>query len=341
MTTFRIPTDNPRVEQWKLLSRFYYPPNIRRYLTAKGLSDVEETVNYIAGSMRQSEGYFSAALLAPLDIAPLLTYYGATNLTSGAAALVTGARPNIDHHGMTMDIPAEPKSPIADYEITLSHRNSGAIQSFASVFDNIPYFHESRAWTIGEIFGSVPAVVNEFETAYPGRLPYCVPAKTVRDEMDGIEYLFDEIPMDLLAKYPDPYETIMSIARLKDAYIKPRINIPAESAKLYPKRDGSDIGIYSVFGEKYLPLTHKKNGRAVCPNQLVMMLMGLFALGYLSRYSPDIWNPFVLTDQSGERVVVERFLTHCQRFLPNLVLNEIEGRRIQFVFEVERDVVPA
>jgi hypothetical protein len=62
--------------------------------------------------------------------------------------------------------------------------------------------------------------------------------------------------------------------------------------------------------------------------------MGLFMLGYLSRYHPERWNPFVRSDNTGERLVVERYMAICARYLPNLVLNEIKLRRVQFVNEV-------
>jgi hypothetical protein len=64
--------------------------------------------------------------------------------------------------------------------------------------------------------------------------------------------------------------------------------------------------------------------------------MGLFAFGYLSRYYPERWNPFVRSDETGEKLVIEGFLLICQRYLPNLVLNLIYGERVQFINELEK-----
>ena len=63
------------------------------------------------------------------------------------------------------------------------------------------------------------------------------------------------------------------------------------------------------------------------------MLMILFALGNISRYNPELWHPFVRTDATGERLVVERFLSLATRWLPNLVLNAIRGESVRFTAE--------
>jgi hypothetical protein len=99
--------------------------------------------------------------------------------------------------------------------------------------------------------------------------------------------------------------------------------------------EAAAIGTYSIFGQRHLQIAHIKNGQHLNPNQLIVMFMGLFALGYLSRYHPELWNPFVRSDETGERLVIERFLAICQRYLPNLVLNMIRGERIQFAYETE------
>jgi hypothetical protein len=39
----------------------------------------------------------------------------------------------------------------------------------------------------------------------------------------------------------------------------------------------------------------------------------------------------VRSDETGELLLVEKFIAVCQRYFPNLVLNEIQKSRIQFV----------
>lgn len=59
--------------------------------------------------------------------------------------------------------------------------------------------------------------------------------------------------------------------------------------------------------------------------------MGLYALGTLNRYNPERWHPFVQSDTTGERLLVERFLRISQRVIPNLALNAIYNCRVSFV----------
>jgi hypothetical protein len=335
MKITRIQSDNPRVDQWKLLSQFSYPTNINRFAQEKGLTFSKETVDYIAGCIRQSEAYFSAAESSPIDISPLLMYYGATNLLAGTSALLTGNKLPLMHHGMNFHLPVVVNPKIGDYEINPIRPTDGALQNFSNIFSNGCLLTGAGRWSVLEIFGSIPDLIEEFEICYQPALPFCLPAKTIRAEMHGLEFYYDRIDMNLVSKYGKVFETLMAISNVSNAYIPIRINIPNPFAKLYYKPDSTDVGIYSTFGQKYLPLNHQKNGNQICPSQIIFMFMGLYALGYISRYYPEKWNPFIRTDETGERLVIEKFMSICQRYFPNLALNEIRGARIQFVYEIE------
>jgi hypothetical protein len=101
-----------------MLAQYSYEPNIRRYLAARGHNNPQQTdLEYIAGSLRQGDAYFRAAEDSPLDIAPLLAYYGAVNLLSAAAAMLSaGARLTIKSHGMDL-VPPLATGRIADVQI--------------------------------------------------------------------------------------------------------------------------------------------------------------------------------------------------------------------------------
>jgi len=334
MNIVRIQSDNPRADQWKLLSQFSYPTNIIRYAKENSLAPTKETIDYIAGCIRQSEAYFNAAESAPIDISPLLLYYGATNLLAGTSALITGDKLPLQHHGMNFHLPAYVNARVGDYEINPIRPIDGALQNFATIFDGCPITNGGR-WRVLDIFGSIPDLIEEFENCYQPELPFCLPAKTVRAEMHGLDFYYDRIDMNILSKYGSQYETLLLIANQSRAYLPPTVNISSDFANLYFRHKAIDIGVYSTFGQKYLPLYHQKKGNKICPSQIIFMFMGLYALGYLSRYYPEKWNPFVRTDETGERLVIEKFMSICQRYLPNLVLNEIKDARVQFVYEIE------
>jgi hypothetical protein len=186
-------------------------------------------------------------------------------------------------------------------------------------------------WTLEEILGSIPDLKRDFENCYPKALTYTIPVQVVRRKAGTLER-FD--PAEV-ARYQTPQHALRGVNGLGTAYLPPQYK---KYLALYRRIDSADIGTYSILGQKSLVIAHLKNGQSVTPSQLILMHMGLFALGHISRYRPQIWNPFVRTDETGERLVIEKFLGICQRYLPNLVLNEILHEQIQFVYEVERGI---
>jgi hypothetical protein len=330
----KINSEDPKADQWKLIGQFSYPTNIERYLQGLGLTPTKEAVDYISGSVRQSEAYFIASESSPLDISPLLLYYAATNLLYGAVALLTGAKPNIQHHGMNFILAAKPHPRIADYEIKPINPRTGALQQVLNVLAAGCFLTNGSKWSVEELFGSIPDLIQEFENCYQPSLPFCVPASTVSAELHGISFSYDRVEMSILEKYPNHYDAVTSIADCKETYLTPRYNVPSQYVNLFFKEQPKDSSIYSIFGQKYLPLVHIKDGKPLSPPLVILMFMGLYALGYLSRYYPAQWNAFVRTDESGERLVVEKFISVCQRYFPNLVLNEIKKCRVQFVRDI-------
>lgn len=335
MELLKIKTENAARDQWKLLGQFSYPTNIARYAQENAISLSQDTIDYVAGCMRQSEAYFYATEQAPLDISPLLLYYGATNLLSGAAALLTASIPSIRHHGMSFHLPGATPARIADCEITPIRPKDGALQIFSNVFAKGLSMTNGEKWRLQEIFASIPDLRADYQNCYQPALPFCLPVTQVKASMHGLDFHYDQVETSFLEKYPDHYATLMSIADHKAAYLPPRYNIPSKHVKLYYRKPRVDIGIYSIFGEKYLPLIHTKGKAELNPSLLILLCMGLFALGYLSRYHPERWNPFVRSDDTGERLVIEKYMAICSRYLPNLVLNEIKRSRVQFVNEVD------
>lgn len=332
MDVRRIATESPKADQWRLLAQFAYPTNICRYLENHGFAKTDpKTVEFIAGCVRQGEAYFAAAENSPLDIAPLLLYYGAVNLLAGASGMITGVRPAIEHHGMKLEPPDTEPIRIKDAKVKPFLPKNGALQQFCNVFSSGCVLPSRVPWTVEEILGSIPDLKRDFENCYPDALPYTIPVEIVRRRQGSLERI---VPSEV-ARYQTPQEALDCVAGFADAYLAPQYSEQMNYIVLRRKMGAAEIGTYSIFGQKHLQIAHIKNGQYLSPNQIIVIFMGLFALGYLSRYHPELWNPFVRSDETGEKLVIERFLAICQRYLPNLVLDVIRGERIQFVYETE------
>ncbi len=320
------------MEQWRRLARFGYPTNIRSFLSRRGNNSPEDTlVEFIAGSFRQAEAYFTATNSAMLDIDPLLLYYGATSLLAGAAALLIGSRHAVGRHGMQLRFGAGHR--IAHTRIVPQNTADSGLHHYAGVFSSGCDLRGglSWAWTLEEVLASIPDLKLDFESCYQGSEPYTVLVQVVRKPNSQVE----RVAASEIAKHPGGL-IFARVVGCKTAYLPVQGSALPDYVSLHPRPGSEDIGTYSTLGQKHLQLAHVKNDKLLSPDQIILMLMGLFALGSLSRYSPEIWNPFVRRDDTGERLVIERFLDICRRYLPNLVLNRIEGSRLQFVHQIEQ-----
>lgn len=330
MNVRRVTTENPEAEQWRLLAQYSYEPNIRRYLAARGHGSPQQTdIEYIAGSLRQSEAYYRAAQSSPLDIAPLLAYYGAVNLLSAVAAMLSGSRPAINSHGMELVKPHAPGR-IADIEIKPATGNGG-LPVLSKIFDPGPPLPGGVSWTMEEILGSLPDLKPEFVGCFPSARSLTLPIEAFTSQ--GI--VVERILVADFGQGANTLATLQAVPGFTSAYLAPQS--AREFIILRRKLGASAIGTYSISGRKHLQVGVMKGKKLVAPSQEVLILMGLYALGFLSRYYSEQWNPFVQRDDSGERLVIQKFLVVALRYLPNLAVNAILGERVQFVYEVERD----
>ena len=323
-----IRSEDPIRHQWRLLARFAYPGNIDSYVRQRTGSDPEPILrDYIASCIRQGEAYFAASSSAAFDIAPVLVYYGAANLLLGAVALLEGSVPDVGSHGMRVASDAAPGTPIGETVLRLSDPQRGALHRIlASIPVRPPGLPSGSEWTLKELLGSVPDLRDEYLMCYPNDVAHTIPLE--RASRSGTE--FDRILPSDVARHGNPMDAFSKVLGFKAAYITPQLGGQLKYIILHRKVGADDIGDYSVFGGKYLLMAHEKNGRLFTPGQLAGIYMSLFAIAFVSRYRPSLWNPFVRADESGERLLIERLLDVAHRHLPNLVLNRIEDRLVRF-----------
>lgn len=76
-----------------------------------------------------------------------------------------------------------------------------------------------------------------------------------------------------------------------------------------------------------LDLDKANNGDSVCIPEVAELFLVSYGLSMLSRYYPDIWVDF-LESNSQRVVLVKKVVELLMAKFPNLILNEIEGRKI-------------
>lgn len=177
-----IVTEDAEDEAWQRLSTFSYKPNIDRYWDEHGLActSPKPVVDCIAGCLRQARAYYAAAKASPLDIKPLLYYYGTTTLLSGISALILAQEPPITGHGMNLNNHLSPAK-IGDVEVLPNpNASGGALSHFASCFSPGCALSRSGAWTLQELFSSIPDIKTDFELCYPNTPTFCHPVESAR-----------------------------------------------------------------------------------------------------------------------------------------------------------------
>jgi hypothetical protein len=319
-------TETPVAELWRHLGQYRYPPNISRYLAERGLVPASGIENYVAGSIGQAEAYFTAGLSAPLDISPLLLYYGTTSLLSGAAALMTGQPLAIDSHGMAISPSAGSAARVSDVEVVVRNTNGSGLKHLASVYDVGCALPPQSAWRVGELLASLPDLQEDVRLCLPTEPPFVLRMQMAQ----AGPATASRIPLREFGS-ADVDATLARVADLKAAYLQPQS--VSNAIVLYQRINGKRIHVESLSGAHALLVCHQKDKNLVTTNQIVSMLMALFALGNVSRYSAELWHPFVRTDSTGERLLVERFLSLVVRWLPNLVLNSIRSESVRFTAE--------
>lgn len=316
-------TDDPVQEQWRALLRFAYPTHIKRVFDefdrAAPSADLVESV---AGACRQAHAYFTAAAAAPLDISPLLLYYGTSNLLFAVYTLRRGESPDIGHHGMTLD-PPESGGRVGDATLICRASKGGALTAFAELFgaDSPPAGGES--WSLRELVAGLPDVCTFGDWPYALADRRTLPVTVVQREHEVVERLDREA-----CSGQEPADCLRRVPGLERAYLRPHDRYLG--VILHPRQEGPDIGTYNALGDKFLVMAREAGARPAAPPHGLSYFMALYVLGMLSRYHPGIWHPFVRADSTGERAMVERLVDAAARVVPRMALEALYDARWQF-----------
>ena len=327
----KIYTESAEDEQWKLITKYSYLNNIKKYFKNNHIKKYNNNLlENISGSILQAKDYCDASRSCSLHINPLLLYYSASNLLFGIASLKLGEKINIKDHGMTVNI--NKYKYISDIEIIPKDPKNGALNIYTQIFSEKINICSSGKWTLSELFGSIPDLRDEYLNCYSKFEPYVIPVETIKDKNST----FERINKSDLQRFKDINSIFSRVNGFKENYLTPQILEGSEYLILRRKLQYNEIGDYSLSGKKYISIGYIKNGKLINTSLIIKIFMALFALGYICRYRPDIWNPFIRQDTTGEKLLIERFIFLSRRLLPNYILNFLLDKNIYFITEHEK-----
>lgn len=319
MINRNIFTESPEDDLWRELLQYSYRANVSRYLKEHSLDEDEDTINTIIGAFLQANEYFKASKSANLQISPLLLYYGATNLLMGLTSLIKGKRPEIKNHGMTAK-DSTINTYIAEASVVFGDPNTGGIHQFARILGFEKDLTKYGEWKMMEFLSSIVEIDQDYRKCYAKEYGSTFLLDLFNTPTGAIERLY--ICED---KRETVCAALKNVEGFEKNYLPLQIGHERESGRDYlilrKKMAGKDIKMISFSRQPYLQAGITKNGKLITLPPLFNMYAALFIMGSLCRYHPEKWGPFVLNDETGERLLFEKFLYLSRRIIPNIVLN--------------------
>lgn len=331
MENSKIFTEEPEQELWRSLLQFSYKANIDRYFQERQIpinatdGETDTLANCIAGALLQADEYYKASKNVSLQVEPVLLYYGTTNLLYAMSVLLNGSVPQVSNHGMHIDTDGG-ETFIADTKIKFDHYSDGGIHVFARDLGFQLNLCEYSPWQLGDFLDSIAEISVDFERCYQAKKSNVLLLDVVKTPDGMVEKIYP--PEDSIL------QTLNHIEGFNTSYLNPqaaRDRFGNEYIVLHHKMNGKEIHQTAYSGQPYLQVAHERGGKLITVTRELNMYVSLFTLGSLCRYHPDIWNPFVTQDSTGEKLLIEKLLYYSRRMIPNIVLNRIMGKQITFV----------
>lgn len=324
----KVFSENPENDLWRELLTFSYDENVKKYLLQKGLSCDDEIINIITGSFLQAFEYYKLAKEANLQIAPLLLYYGSTNLLNGMSVLMSGEKCDIKNHGMK--IHPDNINNMADTKISFLSADSGGVHVFSKSFGYNINLTEYGDWYLKEFLDSIAEIHDDYVNCYKDDISKIILLDVFNTQDGKVEkvYYTQDNKEQIIAQ-------LCNVDNFDKSYLHPTSAAKHDSNEEYfvlrHKINGKDISEISYSGQPYLRASHLKNSKNITVPTVINMYVSLFVLASLCRYYPEKWSPFVQKDTTGEKLLIEKFLFFSRRIIPNIVLDYLLNKKVLYV----------
>lgn len=326
-----IYSEHPEHDIWENLLKFTYTENIKKFLKEREFEVKDELIETISGSVSQAHEYFIISKNASLQVSPLLLYYGTTNLLYGISCLLTGELLEINNHGMKLIISPSNKE-IAETGIKFQDDKTGGVSVYLkSLSSTDKSLVNTGEWTVKEILGSIVETIDDFTNLYGVENVQVVPITKVH--LENEEHF--RINLDILSQEKIS-ELLKNVPNFSKNYMEPQVNYKQQMI-LRKKVNGKYNNQLSYTGQKFLSAGYENHNNIVLPYYLYFFII-LYAFGTLCRYHPELWNPFVQRDTTGEKNLVEKIIRISRRQIPNLILNLIFNKEHLYDVNMYKDI---
>lgn len=237
--------------------------------------------------------------------------------------MLLGSISNIHNHGMQIILPSKGDY-IGNTEISFENSDNGGVHVFSRALGYNMDLTKYGRWNVKEMLASIPELHFDYLKCYGEKL-----ANThLLNEFLTPEGKAEKIHIDTGVTVEQIVESLNNVEGFLASYLPPVVSGGNSDLILRHKLSGKSIARTSYSGQSYLSVGHKKQGQLLTLPQVLYMYIALFALSSLCRYNPELWSPFVKHDNTGEKLLIEKFLYYAKRLIPNYIINCIQNKEI-------------
>ena len=323
-------SENAEIDIWEKLLRYTYKKNIKSYFEDNLFEYNELIGEAISGSISQAYEYFHASKVCTINTSPLMLYYGSINLLFGISCLKTGKLLRVNSHGLSL-VHSKTHS-ILEGKVSIINRSNAGFKEyheglFRNSLDNV-----DKSMSILNMILCIPEVAVDFIKNLPIQNVLMIPLNKI--VLDDTSYY--KVNKDMVSLTPEEEKEIVGrVINLEANYF---ISFNNANEGLFTKKlNGKNMVKKSYYNEHYFSVDAEL-AKWEDIDEYLIGFIALFALSDICRYKPEIWNPFVKDDMTGELGIVENFIRKMRRFFPNKVLDILEGGKHIFTNKLGQDI---
>lgn len=348
----RIRAQNVNHKVWDYLKRYqssYFVEQKLYWEVKKNKAKLEEKSQQISSLMVQCEAYYKSVESAPMEIKPLLLYYGMVGLSkclilSGDNKYTLSAieEANDEHstHGLGFSAKNPAERQIRDSNEILNEfckiQISGVYPLLRQCYSNLPIAPQTKL-SVKELLSLVPEFYKEYVLYFnePPLTWHCYSHMGKNETTDTIQIVefadwdFLQHRKDEKEKYPDTI--VRWFPELSDNYEKKE----GVDDFFWLKDKATSVDDY-IFVSDLMTLEQyafsKINGIRVTDIDVHFLLM--FILSNLVRYRQDKWAKLIRRQENDQIFLIESFIELSAQKFPLLILRELDNINYQFSGQV-------
>jgi hypothetical protein len=349
----RIRAQNVNHKVWDYLKRYqssYFVEQKLYWEVKKNKTKLKEKSLQISSLMVQCEAYYKSVENAPMEIKPLLLYYGMIGLSKclilagdNKYTLSAMEKENDAHaiHGVGFTAKNNIERQIRDSDEILNEfckvQAHGVYPLLRQCYSDMPVSTVNNKFTVKELLSLIPEFYKEFVLYFnePPSSWHCHSHMGKHETTDTIQ-MIEFVDWDYLQhrqnekeKYPDTINRWFP--ELSEKYEKKE----GTDDFFWLKEDAKSVDDY-IYVSDLMTLEQyalaKLNGVRLTDIDVHFLLM--FILSNLVRYRQDKWAKLIRRQENDQIFLVESFVELSAQKFPLLILRELDNVNYQFSGQV-------